>query len=166
MISDNYIVSLNYHHKQTILALNCDYFEILIHQLKNVFWVCMDPGSFVRSGGPGPTIRKKICIFLVLNLLYKGDPIGYFKENYQIPRFQSGPTFSRGEGVQLLITMETYKISDFLGGSLPPVPTLDMRTDCSFEYSQHMFLLRNNFFLRTCPYLEIHCIVIAKILEF
>ena len=53
----------------------------------------------------------------------------YFKENHTYPRFQrgsnisqGGPTFSRGGGVQMLISIETYKTCDFPGGSRPPIP--------------------------------------------
>ena len=50
--------------------------------------------------------------------------MAYLKENYKFLRFQGGPTLSRGEGgqllpgggVQLLISMETYRTCDFPGG--------------------------------------------------
>ena len=50
------------------------------------------------------------------------------KENYYFPRFQRGPTFSRGGGVQMLcISKETHKICDFSGGSGATIPPLDPR---------------------------------------
>ena len=58
---------------------------------------------------------------------------GYFKENYNFPRFQRGPTFARGSplfffgggGVQMLISIEIHITCDFPGGSRPPIPPLD-----------------------------------------
>ena len=55
----------------------------------------------------------------------------YFKENYNFLRFQwgsiifrgGGPNFSRGCGVQMLISIETYRICDFPGGPGPPYPS-------------------------------------------
>ena len=80
--------------------------------------------NFCQGWGVQAQLSEKSSdIILVPNLLYKGDPIGYFKENYHITRFQ------RGRGVQLLIPMET---------------------NCSFEYSKHMFLLRNK---KNCSYM-------------
>ena len=75
---------------------------------------CADPGIFV-SGGPGQSDKKAqtTCFFfvcLVLSLFYSSQMVN-FKKIYQLSRFQrgsnifqgGGPTFSRGEGVQLLI---------------------------------------------------------------
>ena len=39
---------------------------------------------------------------------------------------EGGPNFSRGCGVQMLISIETYRICDFPGGPGPPYP-LDPR---------------------------------------
>ena len=36
--------------------------------------------------------------FLVLILLYRGGPMVYFKEKYNFPRFQVGPTYGGGGG--------------------------------------------------------------------
>ena len=36
---------------------------------------------------------------------------------------EGGPNFSRGCGVQLLISIETYRICDFPGGPGPPYPS-------------------------------------------
>ena len=58
-------------------------------------------------------------------------PMVYFKENYNFPRFQGGPTFSRGGGgggggVQLLIPyLIPYITCVFPGGSGPLAPPLD-----------------------------------------
>ena len=56
----------------------------------------------------------------------------YLKKNYNFLRFQrgsnifqggggGGPTFSRG-GVQMLISIETYRSCDFTAGSGPRIP--------------------------------------------
>ena len=36
---------------------------------------------------------------------------------------EGGPNFSRGCGVQMLISIETYRICDFPGGPGPPYPS-------------------------------------------
>ena len=41
--------------------------------------------------------------------------------------FRGGPTFSRGWGVQMLISIKTHITCDFPEGSGPPVPPLDPR---------------------------------------
>ena len=70
---------------------------------------CADPGIFVRGGGgPGQTDKKSsdnvffFLFFFVLSLFFRSQMFN-FKENYHFSRFQGGPTFSRGGGVQLLI---------------------------------------------------------------
>ena len=58
----------------------------------------------------------------------------YSKENYnfKVPEGvyhfsgEGGPNFSRGCGVQMLISIETYRICDFPGGPGPHTP-LDPR---------------------------------------
>ena len=87
---------------------------------------------FCWGRGPGPSARKQktalttTTYFKVLQRV----PNGYFKENYNFPRFQRGsnifqgrgPTFSRG--VQMLISIETHIASNFPGGSGPPIDPL------------------------------------------
>ena len=70
---------------------------------------CVDPGIFVRGGGPGQSDKKALTTFFfmfffsVLSLFFRSQMVN-FKENYHFSRFQGGPTFSRGGGgVQLLI---------------------------------------------------------------
>ena len=71
---------------------------------------CADQGIFVRGGGPGQSDKKSsdnvffffFFFFLVLSLFFRSQMVN-FKENYHFSRFQGGPTFSRGGGVQLLI---------------------------------------------------------------
>ena len=67
---------------------------------------CADPGIFVRGGGRGPGQSDKKSsdnvVFFVLSLFLRSQMVN-FKENYHFSRFQGGPTFSRGGGVQLLI---------------------------------------------------------------
>ena len=73
---------------------------------------CADPGIFVRGGGggggPGQSDKKSsdnvffFVFFFVLSLFFRSQMVS-FKENYHFSRFQGGPTFSRGRGVQLLI---------------------------------------------------------------
>ena len=36
------------------------------------------------------------CFRLVLNVFYREGPMVYFNENYNFPRLQWGPSFSRG----------------------------------------------------------------------
>ena len=69
----------------------------------------------------------------LFTILQRG-PIVYFKENYNSLKFQrglsffrgGGPNFSMGCGVQMLISIETYRIFDFPGGPGPHTP-LDPR---------------------------------------
>ena len=51
----------------------------------------------------------------------------YFKENYFFLRSRGGSARSRVFGVQMLISIETYRICDFPGGSGPLIPPLDLR---------------------------------------
>ena len=73
-----------------------------------------------------------VCFFvspqLILQFLQRVSN-GYFKENYNFPRFQRGPTFAwgyyffqGGGGVQMLIFIETHITCDFPGGSRPLIP--------------------------------------------
>ena len=54
----------------------------------------------------------------------------YFKENYNLSRFQRGPTFSRGSkffqaggGSSCLFPIETYVTCDFPGVGRTPLPS-------------------------------------------
>ena len=57
---------------------------------------CADPGFFVRGGGGGDpvtSVMKKLwrfCCFLFSPQLILQKSNGYFKENYNFPRFQRG----------------------------------------------------------------------------
>ena len=42
--------------------------------------------------------------FLVLIFLYRGGPMVYFKEKYNFPRFQVGPTYGGGGGGGVVVT--------------------------------------------------------------
>ena len=62
---------------------------------------CADTGIFAR--GVQARLPKNssdvvvfFSVFLGLNLFYSGLSMVYFRENYNFPRFQRGPTFSRG----------------------------------------------------------------------
>ena len=87
-----------------------------------------------RVGCQGSTDRKKTFWHQLFTILKRG-PIVYFKENYNFLRFQrgvyhfpevGGPNFSRGCGVQMLISIEIYRICDFPDGPGPHTP-LDLR---------------------------------------
>ena len=45
----------------------------------------------------------------------------YLKKNYNFLRFQRGSNIFQG-GVQMLISIETYRSCDFTVGSGPPIP--------------------------------------------
>ena len=96
--------------------------------------------NFCHGEGRGlqvqPTEKNSDNVFLGISFLqflqfYYWTPIVYFKENYNFLRFKigsiifrgGGPNFSRGCGVQMLISIETYKICDFPGGPGPPYPS-------------------------------------------
>ena len=80
-------------------------------------YTCMDPGIFAggsRGGGvqvqlPDNSSDVFLCFFLVLNLFYSfTEGVQWlFKRKPNFQRFQRGPTFSRGEGVQMLVSIET-----------------------------------------------------------
>ena len=92
------------------------------------------------GGGPGPGwhIKKALTFFffnfLVLNLFYR-SPVIAFKENYYLPRFQWGATFSRGgggltfyRGIQLFFPYRNPYNLWFSRGvrtASPPPPPLD-----------------------------------------
>ena len=70
----------------------------------------------------------------LVTILQRGQ-IVYFEENYSFVWFQRGSTFSRGGGgqnftrgygVKMLISIETYRICDLPGGPGPHTP-LDPR---------------------------------------
>ena len=73
-------------------------------------------------------VSDSLNLPFVLVLFYRGGPMVYFKENYNFSRFQrgAGPTFSRG--VQVLISIETYRIYDFPGEGSRPLSPLWIRT--------------------------------------
>ena len=99
------------------------------------------------QGGPGPTARKQSgqrCFFfsffspqLTLQLT-EWVQWFYYRENYTfskdpggVQHFSGGSNFSRGEGVLMLISIETHIICNFPGpGPISP-PPLDL----------HMFLI-------------------------
>ena len=81
-------------------------------------YTCMDPGIFAGEVGGGGGVQVQLpdnssdvflCFFLVLNLFYSfTEGVQWlFKRKPNFPRFQRGPTFSRGEGVQMLVSIET-----------------------------------------------------------
>ena len=67
----------------------------------------------------------------------------YFKENYCFLNFREGPSFSngvnffKGLGVNMQISIDTYRTYDFQGGP-DPIPPLDLRIH-SFFYSLKLF---------------------------
>ena len=67
---------------------------------------CADPGIFVRGGVQVNLTKIGLTtfffFFFVLSLFFRNQMVN-FKDNYHFSRFQGGPTFSRGGGVQLLI---------------------------------------------------------------
>ena len=82
-------------------------------------------------------------------------PIIYFKENYNFLRFQrgsiifflgGGSKFFQGCGVQMLISIETYRICDFPGGPGPPYPSGSAhaydRSTCDIQ----IFITKDSFF--------------------
>ena len=80
-----------------------------------------------RGEGPAHLTEKNSDnVFLGISFLqfYRGGPMVYFKENIFL-RFhrasnifqRRGSNFSRGCGVQMLISIETYRICDFPGVS-------------------------------------------------
>ena len=90
------------------------------------------------SGGPVPTGRKQPGqLFFTV---YKGVQWFYYRESYKynFPSIQHFPgggggsnihrgvlLFPGGEGVQMLISIETHITCDFSGGSGPPISPLD-----------------------------------------
>ena len=93
--------------------------------------------NFCQGGGGGsrPDCQKTVltCGFfspqLILQFLQRVSN-GYFIENYNFPWFQrgvggnicqGGPTFSRGGGVQMLISIENHITCDFPGGGSGPM---------------------------------------------
>ena len=98
------------------------------------------------------------------------SPIVYFKENcnFKVPEgvlsFSrgGGPNFTRGCGVQMLNSIETYKICGFPGGSGPPYPSGSAhaydRPTCDIQIfkSSVKSILKNRFFhaMVHFPFLE------------
>ena len=89
------------------------------------------------GGGVQVSLTKKALttfFFFSPQLILQKSMVN-FKEIYHFSRFQRGPIFSRGGGVQLfpggggsnsLFPIETHITCDFSrGGSGPPVPPLD-----------------------------------------
>ena len=109
-----YLFSIHIMHillKKNFIGL-CTYLKKLIQLTINTKYVA-DPGFLLA-------INCKFTFFTLWG------PTVYFKENYNVPWFQGGPTYSRG--VQLFqgggpIPMGTYRTCDFQGGggSGPPV---------------------------------------------
>ena len=76
---------------------------------------CADTGIFVRGVGGGggvqvhPQKTSDTFFFFIFNpqLIYRGGPMVYFKDDYNFPRFQRGsnifqgwgPTFARGDPI-------------------------------------------------------------------
>ena len=94
-------------------------------------------------GGSRPDCQKTVLtllfffpVFFSTQLILQfnsGLSMVYFKENYNFPRFQSGPTFSRGGGSNIfqgdptfsrgVLMLETHRTCDFPGvvsGPLSP----------------------------------------------
>ena len=76
---------------------------------------------FCQGGGGGGLGSSLLNLFYSLQ---KGS-------NGFIQHFPGGPSFSRGGGVQVLISIETHVTitCDFPGGSGPPIPPLDPHMD-------------------------------------
>ena len=110
---------------------------------------CADPGIFVMRGGGGGggggvggsrlnwQRKNTLITFSKASAFYNftEGSSNLFKENYNFLRFQwgsiifqgeGGPNFSRGCGVQMLISIETYRICDFQVVRAPHTP-LDPR---------------------------------------
>ena len=97
------------------------------------------PGR-VQARRPENSLKRFV---LVLNLFYslqRGVQWFYYRENYNFPKIQRGPTFSRvgstfsrggggggdRRGVQMLISIETHITCDFpWEGVRTPYPPLD-----------------------------------------
>ena len=86
-------------------------------------------GEGTEWEGPGPTEKCSDHVFFSPQLIFRGSPMVYFKQNYIFPsfppwiqHFPGGLTFSRA--VQLPIPMETYRTCYFSeGGGCPdPLP--------------------------------------------
>ena len=60
---------------------------------------CTDLGIFVRV--PGQSDKKALTLFILVLSLFFRSQIVNFKENSFFQGSRGGPTFSRGEGVQL-----------------------------------------------------------------
>ena len=95
-------------------------------------WETMRGSRNFRQGDPGEDDRKKALttfFFSVFNLFYsftEGAQRTFLRKTVLFKGSKGGPTFSRG-GVQMLISIETYRTCDFPGGSEPHIPTLDLR---------------------------------------
>ena len=85
------------------------------------------------AGGPGPTARKQSGHRFFLSLTYftvnGGGPMVLLQRNIYFSKdpegvqyFPGGPTYSRGGGVQMLISIETHITCDFPGGPDPLSP--------------------------------------------
>ena len=102
--------------------------EYLTDQLNNYCWYTR--GSRIFSGGSTPDGQKTVwtAFFspqLILQLT-EGVNWFYYRENYTFQKiqrgsniFQGGQTFSRGGGVQMLISIITNIACDFPGGGGP-----------------------------------------------
>ena len=84
-------------------------------------------------------------------ILQRGTNL-YFKDNYKIPRgyniFQGRSNYFQGVGVQLLISIETYRTYDFPGGGggldpLPPPPLALRMASCRSIFAYCLRLQRH-----------------------
>ena len=96
---------------------------------------CADPWIFARvvqARLPKISSVNGFCLFFCPQLLqfYSGLSMVYFKENYNLTRFQGGGSNlfqGRGLGVQMQI-VETHRTFDFPGGGADPLSPLWIRT--------------------------------------
>ena len=99
-------------------------------------------GSRPDSQKTGLTTFLFFFYFTVLHLQRVGKFDGYFKENYNFPRFQRGSNIFKGESnffqggsnffqggrIQMLISIETHITCDFSGGGVRTPTPLWIRT--------------------------------------
>ena len=83
----------------------------------------------------------------------------YFKENYILLRFQrgsnifpGGPLVSRGEGVQMLISIETYTTFDFPKGV---VRTTYPPSGSAQGFGTHRIFISKRFYMYSAPLLTL-----------
>ena len=86
---------------------------------------CADPGGWSSPDGQKTawTTFFFFCFLLVLNLFYsyRGGSMVLLQRKLYFSKDRGGPTFPRGRGVQVLISIETHINCDFPGRSGPPI---------------------------------------------